>query len=168
MTIADRIAQEISDRCGVAFTLTGGLIMHVTDALHRAGVPQVCHHHEQAAIFAADGYARQSGRPGCVVVTGGPGGTNTMTGVLSAWQDSIPLLVIVGQCKSSRMIGDSGQRQVGTLACDFVPMVKTITKRAETVLTADGIAAAMDEATSGRPGPVVLEVPLDVQGMEIE
>lgn len=145
--------------------------MHLLDSAARAGFTIVCHHHEQAAGFAADAYARQTGKLGCCFATGGPGGTNLLTAITGAYQDSIPALFVVGQCKrASTMLGTAqlGQRQVGTFEVDLVPMIRSVTKYAvsfhNTDATREVIDGAITRAMSNRPGPALLEIPLDVQG----
>ena len=108
-TVAKYIADFLVSR-GINhnFTLTGGGAMFLNDALgHHPEIVSVYHHHEQAAAIAAEGYARLLGKPACVCVTTGPGGTNALTGVLGAWLDSIPMIVISGQVKFSTTISSS-------------------------------------------------------------
>lgn len=152
-----------------AFMLTGGGAMHLNDALGRhGGIDVVCTLHEQGAAFAADGYARQTGRPALCLVTAGPGGTNAITGVASAWVDSVPMVIVSGQAKRADLVGTTGLRQRGVQEIDIVSMVRGITKSAVTLTDPKRVRVEVDRAvrlaTSGRPGPVWLDVPLDVQG----
>lgn len=172
MTIADYISVRLKDYgVSAVFSLTGGLCMFLTDALHRAGIRQLFHHHESHAVIAADGYARQSGKLGVVLVTGGPGATNTITALTGAYQDSSPVLVLAGQCRTTstrRNYTLFGVRQFGTFEVDILPMVEPVTKYAARVdrMVQVQLDQAIATATSGRPGPVFLEVPLDVQEEE--
>ncbi len=175
--VADYICSYL-ERQNVAgvFLLSGGGMMHLVDAVGRSQrLKYVCNHHEQACAMAAEGYARQSGSLGVCFATSGPGGTNTITGIVHAWQDSVPLLVITGQCKVSETIhatGLHGLRQFGTLEVDIVPVVRPITKYAAAVLDPKTIRFHLEKACSlalsGRPGPVLLDIPVDVQGSPIE
>lgn len=154
---------------GQAFMLTGGGAMHLNHAIARhGGIDVVCTLHEQGAAFAADAYARQTGRPALCLVTAGPGGTNAITGVASAWVDSVPMVVVSGQAKRADLVGSSGLRQRGVQEIDIVSMVRGITKSAVTLTDPRRVRAEVDRAvrlaTSGRPGPVWIDVPLDVQG----
>jgi acetolactate synthase-1/2/3 large subunit len=114
------------------FMVTGGGAMHLNDSIGKpGGLRYVCTHHEQAAAIAAEGYSRVSGRPGVVCVTSGPGGTNAITGVLGAWTDSIPMLVLSGQVKRETCIATypgCTLRQLGDQEADIIPVVRTITK----------------------------------------
>jgi acetolactate synthase I/II/III large subunit len=158
------------------FLVTGGGAMHLNDSIGKAeGLRYICTHHEQAAAMAAEGYARVSGRPGVINVTSGPGGINALNGVFGAWTDSIPLLVISGQvkretCMSSR--GLTSLRQLGDQEADIISMVKGITKCAVLVDDPAMIAYHLEHAyylaTSGRPGPCWLDIPIDVQSSQID
>src|SRR4051812_48992018 len=119
MRVADYLARRIRD-AGVSqvFMIVGGGAMHLNDAFGKTdGLEYVCNHHEQASAIAAEGWARtrEGGLPGVVVVTSGPGGTNTLTGLIGMWLDSIPGLFISGQVKTSTTIGSTGLplRQLG-------------------------------------------------------
>lgn len=147
--------------------------MHLNDALRRTiGVEFVCNLHEQASAVAAEAYSRVTGGLGVAMVTTGPGGTNAVTGVACAWLDSTPVLFISGQAKRSDLIGDSGLRQLGVQEIDIVSIVKPITKYAVTILEPEMIRfhmeKALHEAFNGRPGPVWVDIPLDVQATEID
>lgn len=177
MRVADYIAERL-EGIGVRtiFLLSGGGMMHLLDAAAcRKGLKIVCSHHEQASSFAAEAYARQSGGLGVCYATSGPGGTNTLTGVLHAWQDSSPVLFISGQCKVSETIrhtGLFGLRQFGTLEVDIVPIVQSVTKYAAFVDDPAKIRYHLEKAihlaTSGRPGPVFLDIPVNIQGAPID
>jgi acetolactate synthase-1/2/3 large subunit len=154
------------------FTVSGGAAMHLLDSLgSNESLNYISNHHEQAAAMAAEGYARASGKPGVTLVTSGPGGTNAITGVCGAWIDSIPTIFISGQVTSDTLINNTGLRQFGIQESDIVTMVKSITKYAVTVTNPDQIRYHMEKAinlaTTGRPGPVWLDIPLDIQSKHI-
>lgn len=177
MRVSDYIAKFIEDK-GIThvFMVSGGGMMHLQDSLSRLEKTKyVCHHHEQAATFAAEAYGRQRGCPGVVFATSGPGALNTVTGIVSAWQDSSPLIVIAGQAKRSetmRYTLDFSVRQKGTFEVDMLPIIQSVTKYAqflyEPANTPTVMRTAWKHATTGRPGPVYVEVPLDVQGAALE
>lgn len=150
------------------FAVCGGGAMHLVDSLgSNKDLGYIATHHEQAAAMAAEGYARISGTPGVALVTSGPGGTNTITGVCGAWIDSIPVIFISGQVTTNTLIEDTGLRQFGIQEANIVDIVKPITKYAVTVKDARFIKyhlqKALHLATTGRPGPVWLDIPLDIQ-----
>ncbi len=176
-----RVADYIIDflyRNGVKdiFMVTGGGAMFLNDAIASHGkMKYVCCHHEQAAAMAADAYARVSGRPGAICVTSGPGSTNAITGLLSAWQDSSQCIFISGQSKRKETLANArieGLRQLGVLEMDIISVVKSMTKFSVMVNDPKDIRRCMEEAAhtaaSGRPGPVWIDVPLDVQGAMVD
>lgn len=175
--VADYIFQTLVDR-GVrhVFMVTGGGAMHLNDAIGRESrIQYVCNHHEQACAMAAESYARLCGMPAVVNVTTGPGGINALNGVFGAWTDSIPMLVISGQVKRETCMAFNdvpGLRQLGDQEADIISMVRGITKYAEIVREPESIRFHLEKAwhlaTSGRPGPVWLDVPVDVQGAQID
>jgi acetolactate synthase-1/2/3 large subunit len=159
---AEILVRSLKDE-GVEFLFgyPGGSVLHIYDALYRQDdVKHILVRHEQAATHAADGYARATGKPGVVLVTSGPGATNAVTGIATAYMDSIPMVVITGQVPSAVIGSDAFQEvdAVGiTRPCvkhNF--LVKDVTKLAET------IKKAFYVATTGRPGPVVIDVPKDM------
>ncbi|RSZ39971.1 biosynthetic-type acetolactate synthase large subunit [Variovorax beijingensis] len=154
--------------CGVdtIFGYPGGAALPLYDALH--GEPRLRHvlvRHEQAAVHAAEGYARSTGRVGVVLVTSGPGVGNTITGLLDAMSDSVPVLCISGQVATA-VIGTQAFQE-----SDALGMSRPVTKWNQQVRTADDVPAlvrrALEIAASGRPGPVLLDVPKDVQLMRL-
>ena len=174
MKLSDYVMKFLSDK-GVktVFMLPGGGCMHLVDSLGRnANLEYVTCLHEQTATIAAESFAQNTNELGVVLVTTGPGGTNAITGLAAAWIDSTPLLVISGQVKRSDIKGDSGVRQMGSQEVDIVPVVKSLTKYATTVMNPNKIRAILEEAfyeaTSGRRGTVWVDIPLDVQGSEID
>lgn len=176
MRVSDFIAGHL-EAIGVkaVFLLSGGGMMHLIDAVSRSAVPYICCHHEQACAMAAEGYARQKGALGVCYATSGPGATNILTGLVGAWQDSSPVLFITGQSKRTQTIqlaGSPGLRQFGTFEVDIVPIVSSVTKYAHMVETPERIRYHLEKAihlaTTGRPGPVLLDIPLDIQGAPID
>ena len=149
------------------FGYPGGAVLHIYDALEaKENITHVLVRHEQAAAHAADGYARASGKPGVVLVTSGPGLTNAVTGIATAYMDSIPMVIISGQVPSA-LIGNDAFQEVDTVgitrSCvkhNF--LVKDINDIAQTIKKAFHIA------TTGRPGPVLIDVPKDITIAEIE
>lgn len=174
--VADYIAGYLV-KMGVrnVFMLSGGMMMHLIDAVGR--VPEMkyfCNHHEQASAIAADAYARCSGRLGVCYATSGPGATNILTGLVGAWLDSSPVIFITGQNKLSQTIrksGIEGLRQYGFCEVDIIPIVKSVTKYAafldDPIRVRYHLEKALRLALGGRPGPVLLDIPLDIQAAMI-
>ncbi len=176
MRVADLIARLLVQH-GITdvFMLTGGGAMHLNDALGREpGLRKVFTHHEQAAAIAAESYARLSNRPAAVNVTTGPGGVNALNGVYGAYVDSIPMIVVSGQVKRETCAFNYPVplRQLGDQEVDIVAMVRGITKYA--VVLDDPkdarrvVEKALYLATRGRPGPVWIDVPIDVQAAPVD
>ncbi len=172
--LSDYIFNFLSDR-GVShvFMLSGGGAMHLVDSLGRSrNINFVCNLHEQACAIAAGAYAQYTNNLGVALVTTGPGGTNTVTGVAGAWLDSIPCLFISGQVKRADLKDARGVRQMGFQEIGIVQIVAPITKYAVMVTQPDTIRYHLEKATylakNGRPGPVWLDIPLDVQAAEID
>lgn len=177
LTVATYIAQCLAaNGQRHVFLVTGGGAMFLNDALcHQAGMTPVFFHHEQAAAMAAEAYARIAGRPAILNVTTGPGGINALNGVFGAWTDSVPLIVISGQVKRATCLATTpvpGLRQLGDQENETIPMVRGITKYAALVERPEDIAWHLDQALhhalSGRPGPVWLDIPIDVQSAVID
>ena len=157
------------------FMVSGGGMMFLSDGLAvHPGLKVVCNHHEQASAMAAVSYAKYNGHFGVCYVTTGCGGTNAVTGLLNAWQDSTPCMFISGQSKRKETVRNSGLRlrQFGVQEADIIPIVESITKYAVMVNDPNDIAYHLQKAyhlaTTGRPGPVWIDVPLDVQGAQID
>lgn len=143
------------------FGYPGGAVLHIYDALFRQDkMKHVLVRHEQAATHMADGYARSTGRPGVVLVTSGPGATNAVTGIATAYMDSIPMVVISGQVQSHLIGTDSFQET------DMVGISRPIVKHSFLVKKAEDIPMTIKKAfyiaTTGRPGPVVVDIPKDI------
>lgn len=155
------------------FMLPGGGAMHLNDSLGNSDKIQyvVCLH-EQACAIAAEAYARVTNQPSLLMVTTGPGGTNALTGVAAAYVESTPMIVLSGQVKITDQIRDQGIRQQGMQELDIVSIVKPVTKYAVMVTDPQTIRYHLDravyEATTGRKGPVWLDIPLDVQATQID
>jgi acetolactate synthase-1/2/3 large subunit len=172
--LSDYVFQFVAQQ-GVrhVFMVAGGGAMHLNDSVgHCPGIEYVCNLHEQAAAMAAETYAKLNENLGVALVTTGPGGTNALTGTAGAWLDSTPCLFISGQVKRSDMIGDTGVRQMGVQELDIVSIVKSITKYAATVMEPSTIRYHLEKsaylARTGRPGPVWIDIPLDVQASQID
>lgn len=157
------------------FSVVGGGAMYLNDAFGNAeGLHVTYNHHEQACAIAAESYARIKERAAAVCVTTGPGGTNALTGVLCAYQDSIPMIVISGQVRYNTTVESTGLnlRQFGEQEFSIVPAVSYMTKYAEMVRSAEDILYHLQRAIyiahEGRRGPVWLDIPLDIQGAYVE
>ena len=162
ITGAEIVIQSLIDE-GVEhiFGYPGGAALHIYDALHKQEqIKHILVRHEQGATHAADGYARSTGKPGVVLVTSGPGATNTLTGIATAYMDSIPLVVITGQVAST-LIGDDAFQEV-----DAVGVTRPVVKHSYLVKDVEKIAETIKKAfhiaTSGRPGPVLVDIPKDI------
>jgi len=176
MRLADYVMEFLADR-GVthAFLVTGGGAMHLNDAVGReTRFTWVCNHHEQACAMAAESYARLSNRMALVNVTTGPGGINALNGVYGAFVDSIPMFVVSGQVKRETIAGNTGLklRQLGDQEVDIAAMARPVTKYVVCVQDPATIRYHLEKAfylaNSGRPGPVWLDIPIDVQAARIE
>jgi acetolactate synthase-1/2/3 large subunit len=171
--ISDLVFDFIADKSiDTVFTISGGGCMHLTDSLGKnKRLKYVCNHHEQACAMAAEGYAKVAGKPGCVLITTGPGGTNTLTGVLGAYQDSVPMIIISGQVPKAQLSNNTGCRQIGQQEFNIVDTVKFMTKYAVTITDPSKILYHLEKAyhisTQGRPGPVWLDIPLDIQSSQV-
>lgn len=174
--VADYIAELLADKgIDTLFTVVGGGAMHLNDGFgHNPKIKCIHNHHEQACSIAAEGYYRMSNKLPAVCVTTGPGGTNAITGVLGAYLDSIPMLIISGQVKYEMTVASTGLdlRQLGDQEWDIVSTVNSMTKYAEMVVDANKIKYCIEKAIylamNGRPGPCWVDIPLDVQGAIID
>ena len=174
--VSDYIADFIA-RWGIQdiFTVTGGGAMHLNDAFgHHEKLHCSYQHHEQACAMAAEAYARVENKMAAVCVTTGPGATNAITGVLGGWMDSIPMVIFSGQARYATTVPASGLplRSMGVQECNIVPVVTPLTKYAHMVVHPEDIRYHLEKAlyfaVTGRPGPVWLDIPLDVQGAVVE
>ncbi len=151
-------------RC--VFGIPGGSVIPLYDALYDAAFPHILVRHEQAAAHAADGYARASGRPGVCVCTSGPGFTNILTGLATAFLDSVPMVAITGQVSTS-LLGADAFQEVDSFGASL-PTVKHSILVRSTEEIPSAVRGAFELAVSGRPGPVLVELPVDVQRGEGE
>ena len=159
---AEMVVQSLRDQ-GVEFLFgyPGGAVLDIYDAIHTlSGIEHILVRHEQAAVHMADGYARATGKVGCVLVTSGPGATNAITGVATAYADSIPLVVLSGQVPSGLIGSDAFQE------CDMVGISRPVVKHSFLVKNPEDIPTIIKKAfyiaSTGRPGPVVIDLPKDV------
>jgi acetolactate synthase-1/2/3 large subunit len=173
MNVSDAVIRFLEEiGLGHVFTLSGGGIMYLLDSLGRSQkLRYVCNYHEQACAIAADGYARVNGFGACFV-TCGPGAVNALSGVVGAWYDSIPILVVSGQVRSNLVADYSKVRQIGPQEGNVLDMVRPVTKYSVSLHDPKMILFELEKAhsiaKSGRPGPVWLELPLDMQAAEVE
>src|SRR5664279_2173714 len=178
MKLSHYVIQFLADQ-GVkhSFLVVGGGAMHLNEALGRSTIIPICNLHEQASAIAAENYSKATNHLGFALLTTGPGGTNAITGLAGAWLDSTPTFFVSGQVKrSDRMFHADGTpmgvRQVGVQEVDIIAVVKPLTKYAVTVLEPTDIRYHLEKAlylaVHGRPGPVWIDVPLDVQASPID
>ena len=158
---AEMVVQSLRDE-GVEylFGYPGGAVLDIYDAIHTlGGIEHILVRHEQAAVHMADGYARSTGKVGCVLVTSGPGATNAITGILTAYTDSVPMVIISGQVMSNFIGRDAFQE------CDMVGISRPVVKHSFIVKKAEDIPSILKKAfyiaSTGRPGPVVVDIPKD-------
>lgn len=173
MKLSDFVVKFFQDKqINTAFTISGGGCIHLIDSLRKSSMRVVCPHHEQSALMASEGYYRMTNKMSLNIVTSGPGGTNTLTGLMGLWTDSIPSIVISGQVPTDQLSIGTGCRQIGDQEFDIIKSVKHMTKYAKLIVEADSVIdeliAAYNAAIEGRPGPVWLDIPLNIQGMNID
>ena len=172
MNVSEYIIQYIEKKqVQHVFTLSGGGIMFLTEALGRSKkLKYVCNYHEQACAIAADSYGRLN-QIGVALVTFGPGAVNALSGAVGAWYDSVPMVVISGQVKTDLIADYNKVRQLGPQEGNVMAMVEPVTKFAVQLTDPSKVRETLDlafsTAISGRPGPVWIEVPLDVQSAEM-
>jgi acetolactate synthase I/II/III large subunit len=156
------------------FSVSGGAAAHLLDSARKYNIEYVANYHEQASAMAAEGYSRITNTPALVLVTNGPGSSNTITGVVGAYQDSIPMFIISGQVPTNQTINSQTQnlRQLGVQELDIIKVVKSITKYSFQITDPSTIKYHLDKAyhecLNGRKGPVWLDIPLNVQSAFIE
>lgn len=171
MKASDAIAHLLSfNNVSVGFELIGGMITHLVDSINELGSTKLLSvHHEQAAAFAAGGVARSTNNQyvGLALGTSGPGATNLVTGIADCWFDSYPCLFITGQVNTSELKGERSIRQQGFQELDIVSVVKSITKYSTQVKSSEHILLEIQKAINlakhGRPGPVLIDIPMDLQ-----
>jgi len=173
MKLSDYVAKFlVEQKVRHVFAVAGGACLHLIDSIAQTdGIDYVCPHHEQAGAMAAEAYARISNNLGVAIATSGPGATNLITGICCAYYDSIPVLYISGQVSTFRFRGSTGVRQMGFQETDIVEMCKSITKYAVLVNDPKKIRYELEKAVylakSGRPGPVIVDIPDNLQREEI-
>jgi acetolactate synthase I/II/III large subunit len=169
MKVSDYIAEFLHRKnISVVFEMAGGMITHLLDSIAQyKDIQIVSVHHEQAASFAADVYGRLTDKPGVALATSGPGATNLLTGIGSCYFDSSPALFITGQVNAHEQKGDRPIRQLGFQETDIVSMAKPITKAVYQITNPSDVPRIFEEAyttaLSGRPGPVLIDIPMNVQ-----
>lgn len=174
--VSDYIADFFADKMITQiFTVVGGGAMYLNDSFgHHPRLHCLYNHHEQACAIAAEGYARVNNKPGVVCVTSGPGAINALNGVAGAYMDSIPMLVISGQTKSSLTVKASGLklRTLGNQEFNIMSAIGEMTKYGEMITEPEKIRYVMEKAyylaVTGRPGPCWVDIPLDIQGAMID
>jgi len=173
MKLSDYIADFLANQ-GIrhVFAVSGGASVHLIDSIAKhPNIDYVCPQHEQAGAMAADGYARASGNLGAAIATSGPGATNLLTGVCSAYYDSVAVIYITGQVSTFRKKGDTGVRQIGFQETDTVPIFTSVTKYAVQVDDPNRIRCELEKACfiakTGRPGPVLIDIPDNIQREDI-
>jgi len=145
----------------LVFGYPGGAVLHIYDELHKQNdVSHILVRHEQGAVHAAEGYAKSSDKPGVVLVTSGPGATNAITGIADAYMDSVPIVVFTGQVRTA-LIGNDAFQEVDTVGITR-PCVKHNFMITDVSKMAETIKKAFYVATTGRPGPVVVDIPKDI------
>lgn len=175
--VSDILIKFLEDKAiEKVFLLSGGMMMHLLDSVSKSNkINYYCFHHEQAAAMAAESYSRVSNKTGVCFATSGPGSTNTITGIVGAWLDSVPLIVITGQSRNSLTVKESkikNLRMLGNFEVDIENISKPITKYSAVVDKAEDILFHLEKAffiaNDGRPGPVLLDIPLDIQGAQVD
>lgn len=171
--LSDYVFQFLKDK-GIkdVFMLPGGGAMHLVDSLGYSGINYTHFQHEQAASIATEAYGQHTNHLGVLLVTSGPGGTNAITGVTAGWIDSTPMLILSGQAKRSDLVGNKGVRQIGSQEVQIISMISPVVKYAVQVLDPYSIRYHLErayfEATTGRKGPVWIDIPLDVQATMLD
>jgi len=172
MRVVDYVIDEVYKVGGKhVFTVTGGGAMFLNDAVAaHPSITAVCNHHEQACAMAGVAYSKYTGKPSLVCPTTGCGGTNAITGLLDAWQDSVPVIFVSGNV-NLHQISPPGVRNLGVQEARIVEVVESITKYAKLIESVDEVEEVVQEAlkaaTTGRPGPVWIDIPMDIQGKEM-
>ena len=173
MKVSTYIARFLKEKgIDTIFVLQGGMIIRIVDDIYKqGGIRIISIHHEQAAAFAADAYARIKNKPGVAMATSGPGATNLITGIGSCYFDSVPAIFITGQVNIDEQKGDNATRQIGFQETDIVSIIKPITKVAYAITSSDEIPFVFENAyricMEGRPGPVLIDIPMNIQNQEI-
>ena len=173
MKLTDVFAKTIKS-LGInhVFGLQGGAVVHFFDSLEKFKVGVTYNHHEESAALAATAYAKVTKNIGCAIVTTGPGSTNAITGLMAAWQDSVPCIFISGQARSNHVSYGKKVRQVGTQEVNICDIVRPITKYTKFISNKNQFIKELKKSIiickSGRPGPVWLDVALEIQWADIK
>lgn len=173
MLVSEYIAKFIHNQgVGHVFVLTGGMVSHLLDGFYRENLFSIITvHHEQAAAFAVDGYSRVSNIPGVAVATSGPGAVNLLTGIGSCYYDSVPAIFITGQVNTYEQKGENKVRQLGFQEHDILSMAEPICKKVYNGDAPEKIPGilkdAWETAMEGRPGPVLIDIPMNIQRAEL-
>jgi acetolactate synthase-1/2/3 large subunit len=147
MKLSDVVIKFFEDKgINTAFTVSGGGCIHLIDSLRKSSLSTFCVHHEQSALMASEGYFRMNNKMSANIVTTGPGGTNTITGLLGLWLDSIPSIIISGQVQKSQLSRGTGCRQIGDQEFDIISVVKNMTKYAKLIKNKNEIHKVLEEA----------------------
>lgn len=174
MKLSDYVIKFIEEqKVKHIFTITGGAVAHLIDSIGKnPNIQYICNQHEQASAMAADAYSRVNNKLGVAIATSGPGATNLITGICCAYYDSIPTLFVTGQVSTFRLSNKSGVRQLGFQEIDIVNVVQSITKYAFLLKDPKMIKCELEKAVhiakSGRPGPVLIDIPDNLQREEID
>lgn len=173
MKVSDIVIEFLQSKdIDTVFTISGGGCIHLIDSLRKSPMNVYCPHHEQAALMSAEGYTRMNEKLCASIVTTGPGGTNAITGLLGMWLDSIPSIIISGQVSTNQLSNETGCRQIGDQEFNIVNSVKSMTKYSVMIKEAEEIQYELEKAyniaTTGRPGPVWIDIPLDIQGKDVK
>ena len=164
----------INNNIDTIFTLSGGFIGPILNSIIKYKINYYCLCHEQAAAMAADAYYRIKRKPCCLLITNGPGSTNTITGVVGAYQDSIPIFIISGNVPVDQSINSQelNLRQLGVQELNIMPIIQTFTNYSYSIKnpeeTIETLDLAYKKCISGRMGPVWIEIPLDIQNSQLE
>ena len=172
MKLSDYVASRLEEYVKHVFCVSGGGCIHLVDSIAKKDIELVANLHEQGSSICAESYGQYTQKLGVCLVTTGPGATNAVTGVASAWLDSVSMLIITGQVQNKDRVGDRGVRQIGFQEINSTKIYESITKYSATVDDPKDIKLHLDkcikEATTGRKGPVHLDIPLDIQAAEIK
>jgi len=173
MNVAEYIVSFLKSKdINIVFELQGGMITRLIDVIAQEGsIRIVSMHHEQAAAMAADAYGRITNKPGVAFATSGPGAVNLLTGIACCYFDSVPAIFITGQVNSKQITTNKLVRQTGFQETDIVSMAKPVTKKVYSVKTAKEVPHVFEEAyriaMSGRKGPVLIDISIDLQNEEV-
>jgi acetolactate synthase-1/2/3 large subunit len=172
MKLSDYVTKRLEEYTKHIFLISGGGCIHLVDSLSKSNIKLIPNLHEQASSICAESYSQYTNNIGVALVTTGPGSTNALTGIASAWLDSIPVLLITGQVQNKDRVGDRKVRQFGFQEIDTVSIYKSVTKYAVTITDPTTIRYHLEKALwlakTGRPGPVLIDIPLDIQAAEID